>query len=333
VKVTKSQIKELIRHAIVELTEKTFGSQAQYDAYRKKHNLKPGSKHKVAGKTVTVRDTKKISKKAKSLGDRMADKLNKRMADLEKKRKQGKVKESTVRRKYTIKEVRMWMKKLEENRYKKVYNSDARRVAWMVNNEGRTLDEMPMSMKKKWTKAQYGRERYLAKEFIKSKSEQMNEGKLNEIKFIAFYKSKKVTINAKSLYDAKKQIIDKLKVPKKDYGIVSVLNKTEYDKQQFRFEQKLRESIREIIKEQLNEYTGAGKPIPRNKAKQLFVPEKEMIRFSRVFKKLIQKGFVYIGDQTKEKKKLRKHYTVTVDKKMYNNLLDILMSKRFKVKT
>ena len=39
-----------------------------------------------------------------------------------------------------------------------------------------------------------------------------------------------------------------------------------------------------IIEEQLNEYTGAGKPIPRNKAKQLFVPEKEMIRFSRVFK-------------------------------------------------
>ena len=34
---------------------------------------------------------------------------------------------------------------------------------------------MPISMKKKWTKAQYGRERYLAKEFLKSKSEQMNE--------------------------------------------------------------------------------------------------------------------------------------------------------------
>ena len=205
----------------------------------------------------------------------------------------------------------------------------------MVNNEGVELSEMPKSMSKKWTKAQYGRERYLAKEFIKSKSEQMNEGKLNETKFIAFYKSKKVTINAKSLYDAKKQIIDKLKVPKKDYGIVSVLNKTEYDKQQFRFEQKLREQIREIIKEQLNlnEYIGAGKPIPRNKAKQLFVPENEMIRFSRVFKKLIQKGFVYIGDQTKEKKKIKKHYTITVDKKMYNNLLDILMSKRFKVKT
>ena len=178
-KIKKSQLKELIKQTIVDLTEKTFGSKAQYDAYRKKNNLKPGSKHKVAGKTVTVRDTKKMSKKAKSLGDKMADKLNKRMADLEKKRKQGKIKE------------------------------------------------------------------------------QLN----------------------------------------------------------------------------LNEYIGSGKPIPRNKAKQLFVPENEMIRFSRVFKKLIQKGFVYIGDQTKEKKKISKHYTVTVDKKMYDNLLDILMSKRFKVKT
>ena len=33
-----------------------------------------------------------------------------------------------------------------------------------------------MSMKKKWSKGQYGRERYLrGTEFIKSKSEQMNE--------------------------------------------------------------------------------------------------------------------------------------------------------------
>ena len=80
-----ARLKEIIREEL--LNEKTFGSKAQYDAYRKKHNLKPGSKHKVAGKTVTVRDTKKISKKAKSLGDKMADKLNKRMADLEKKKK------------------------------------------------------------------------------------------------------------------------------------------------------------------------------------------------------------------------------------------------------
>ena len=186
--------------------------------------------------------------------------------------KKESVKEST--RRFTVKEVRMWMKKLEENRYKKVYNADARRVSWMANNEGVELSEMPKSMSKKWTKAQYGRERYLATEFVKSKSEQMTEGKLRKV-------------------------------------------------------------IREILKEQLNlnEYVGAGKPIPRNKAKYLFVPENQMIRFSRVYKKLIQKGFVYIGDQSKEKKKINKHYTVTIDKKMYNDVLDSLMSKSFKIKT
>jgi len=197
-----------------------------------------------------------------------------------------------------------------------------------VNNEGVELSEMPKSMSKKWTKAQYGRERYLATEFLKSKSEQ-----LSETKFYAFFNKKKHTIDGKSLYDAKQKAITKLKIPKSKVGLLAIVNAKEHDRGSFRFEQKLREQIREIIKEQLNEYTGAGKPIPRNKAKQLFVPENEMIRFSRVFKKLIQKGFVYVGDQTKEKKKINKHYTITVDKKMYDNLLDILMNKRFKVKT
>ena len=34
----------------------------------------------------------------------------------------------------TFKEIKSWIKSLEENRYKKIYNSDARRVAWFVNN-------------------------------------------------------------------------------------------------------------------------------------------------------------------------------------------------------
>ena len=88
----------------------------------------------------------------------------------------------SVSRRFTVKEVQKWMKTLEENRYKKVYNSDARRVAWLVNNEGVELSEMPVSMSKKWTKAQYGRERYLAKEFLKSqKQKQMNEQKIREM--------------------------------------------------------------------------------------------------------------------------------------------------------
>ena len=156
--------------------------------------------------------------------------------------------ESKVKR-FTVKEVHRWMKTLEENRYRKIVNADARRVAWLVNNNlSEDYESMPKTMRKKWSKAQYGRERYLAKEFLKSQLASLKEqlkrqkkGKLTEDKFIAFYKKERVTVNAKSLWDAKKQIIAKLKVPKKDVGLVSVLNKTEYDKQKFRFEGKLKE--------------------------------------------------------------------------------------------
>ena len=89
-KIKKSQLKELIKQTIVDLTEKTFGSKAQYDAYRKKHNLKPGSKHKVAGKTVTVRDTKKISKSAKKKADKFAAAQNAKLDAAEKAAKKKK---------------------------------------------------------------------------------------------------------------------------------------------------------------------------------------------------------------------------------------------------
>ncbi len=58
------------------------------------------------------------------------------------------IRESKMRR-FTVKEVRTWMKTLEENRYKKVYNSDARRVSWMVNHVGESVENMPKSMRKK----------------------------------------------------------------------------------------------------------------------------------------------------------------------------------------
>ena len=73
-------------------------------------------------------------------------------------------------RKTTVKEVKKWFKTLEENRYKKTYASDARRVSWLVNNNlSEDYESMPISMKKKWSKAAYGRERFLAKEFVKHK--------------------------------------------------------------------------------------------------------------------------------------------------------------------
>ena len=71
-------------------------------------------------------------------------------------------------RKTTVKEVKKWFKTLEENRYKKTYASDARRVSWLVNNNlSEDYEAMPISMRKKWPKAAYKRERFLAKEFVK----------------------------------------------------------------------------------------------------------------------------------------------------------------------
>ena len=305
-KVTKSQLKELIRHTIVDLTEKTFGSKAQYDAYRKKHNLKPGSKHKVAGKTVTVRDTKKMSKKAKSLGDKMADKLNKRMADLEKKRKQGKIKESKKRR-YTVKEVRMWMKKLEENRYKKVYNSDARRVAWMVNNEGVSLDEMPMSMKKKWSKAQYGRERYLATEFLKSKSEQLSEGlDLKKLETAIKDFQKKIKKQGRVTNARDEDHLEQLIKVYKQMGGKKI-------KEQMN-ESKLRGVIREIIKEQLNE----GKL-----QTQFEIPTREQRKVMTVLRKAKYKeGKDYDFGVAKGPK-----FVLEVPKKLENKILSLLIQK------
>ena len=50
----------------------------------------------------------------------------------------------------TFKEIKSWIKSLEENRYKKIYNSDARRVAWFVNNDlSEDYESMPTSYQKK----------------------------------------------------------------------------------------------------------------------------------------------------------------------------------------
>ena len=94
---------------------------------------------------------------------------------------QESIKESKGRR-CTVKEVKKWMKGLEENRYKKTYISDCRRVAWMVNNNlSEDYESMPKSMRKKWPKAAYKRERFLAREFMKHlNSKSLDEQRLRK---------------------------------------------------------------------------------------------------------------------------------------------------------
>ena len=161
--------------------------------------------------------------------EKYLDALNQHMKDVETKLKKESVRES-VSKKFTVKEVQKWMKTLEENRYKRVYNSDCRRVAWMTNNMKENVANMPKSMRKKWTKAQYGRERYLAKEFLKSKlsnlKEQFTEQKFRKV----IRKSIKNLMEGPAKYghrweipmkDKKKvkTIVKKLKVPSNDYAI------------------------------------------------------------------------------------------------------------------
>ena len=81
----------------------------------------------------------------------------------------------------TVKEIKTWMKTLEENRYRKLVNVDARRIAWFVNNSlSEDYDSMPESMRKKWVKAEYKKERYMAKKFLESKKQ--NESVENKIR-------------------------------------------------------------------------------------------------------------------------------------------------------
>ena len=64
----------------------------------------------------------------------------------------------------TVKEVKRWLKSLEEFRYRKVRNVDARRVTSFINN-GLSEMDLPMSLQKKWSKAKYGREKHLADKY------------------------------------------------------------------------------------------------------------------------------------------------------------------------
>ena len=201
----------------------------------------------------------------------------------------------------------MWMKKLEENRYMRVYNADVRRVAWMINNEGVELSEMPMSFKKKWSKAQYGRERYLAKEFLQSKQEQLSEG-----------------LDLKKLETAIKDFKNKIKkqgrvANARDENLLEQLIKVYKQmggkkiKEQMN-ESKLRGVIREIIKEQLNE---------RKLQTQFEIPTREQRKVMTVLRKAKYKeGKDYDFGVAKGPK-----FVLEVPKKLENKILSLLIQK------
>ena len=111
-KITMSRLKEIIREELI--NEKVFGSKAQYDAYRKKNTLKPGTKVKVAGKTVTVRGSAKGSKASNKKADKWAAAQNAKMDAAEKITDMEKNKNISKKDKNTLGKISKMMKTANE---------------------------------------------------------------------------------------------------------------------------------------------------------------------------------------------------------------------------
>ena len=79
----------------------------------------------------------------------------------------SRLKKEELGKRCTVKEVSKWLKTLEEFRYRKVRNVDARRVASFVNN-GMNEEELPKSLQKKWEHKKYGREKHLATKYVET---------------------------------------------------------------------------------------------------------------------------------------------------------------------
>ena len=146
-------------------------------------------------------------------------------------------------RKTTVKEVKKWFKTLEENRYKRTYGSDARRVSWIVNNSlSEDYEAMPISMKKKWPKAAYKRERFLAKEFVKHlRTRELNQemklkesirkivgGLITEVRYQEISISLDDFDKVRKLLKPKRQQIVKHPYSQKTFGLK--VDKKQYDK-------------------------------------------------------------------------------------------------------
>jgi len=229
---------------------------------------------------------------------------------------------------------------------------------------------MPISMKKKWTKAQYGRERYLATEFLKSKSEQMNESKLRESirEIIKEQMNEAITgADRKILFILIREIVRNLKSKIKNFD---VNNKSHLNR--------VGSSILAIIRamtytpDNVN-YKNFKKYFPKNfnskliqkKLKQ-FHSQNDKVQVTLVTQaiknelgagvneeKLSEAKMVSLNGQTKDYKKVVKlfkkmklkspkqydllptgtnTFTIKIDKKFYNKFLELAMSNKIDIR-
>ena len=79
--------------------------------------------------------------------------------------------QESVDKRITVKEIKSWLKGLEEYRYRKIPGVDARRITSFINN-GLNETDLPISLQKKWEHAKYSKEKSLADRFIKQRISQ-----------------------------------------------------------------------------------------------------------------------------------------------------------------
>ena len=139
----------------------------KYRAELNKYNRQKGTYGNGDGKDASHKGGKIVGFEAQSKNRGRAEK--------------SRLKKENIGKRCTVKEVSKWLKTLEEFRYRKVRNVDARRVAAFVNN-GMNEEELPLSLQKKWEHKKYGREKHLANKYIEtvlnvSLKESVNERK------------------------------------------------------------------------------------------------------------------------------------------------------------
>ena len=93
-------------------------------------------------------------------------------------------------KKVTSHKIKEWMKTLEENKWRRTYDVDARRIAHLVNyGEG---VELPKSLQKKSKNANYIREADMAKKFVKHIKEQEKRKRINVVESLMRTKIRKI---------------------------------------------------------------------------------------------------------------------------------------------
>jgi hypothetical protein len=82
-------------------------------------------------------------------------------------------------KRFKIKEVHRWLNQLPENKWRKIYKVDAKRVAHFINHGGNV--ELPSTLKRKFGDSGFVREKKLAKGFLLDKIEEKKQNEsINE---------------------------------------------------------------------------------------------------------------------------------------------------------